>query len=120
MDELSKNDDFVFKKADKGNMIVIMDKQNYIDEAMSQLNKSKYYESISEPIYTSTFEEVNSLLSELKNKRVINQSQLNYLTPKDSARDRMFYTLPKVHTVKIKANGGKNILLPREGLLSVM
>ena len=40
LDELSKNDDLVFKKADKGNMIVIMDKQNYIDEAMSQRNKS--------------------------------------------------------------------------------
>ena len=74
-----------------------MDKQNYIDEAMSQLNKSKYYEPISDPIYTSTFEEVNSILAELKNKRVINQSQLNYLTPRDTARDRMFYTLPKVH-----------------------
>ena len=97
LEELSKKDDLVFKKSDKGNAIVIMDKQNYIDEAMSQLNKSKYYEPISEPIYTSTFEEVTSILAELKNKGLINQSQLNYLKPNDSARDRMFYTLPKVH-----------------------
>ena len=74
LEELSKKDDLVFKKSDKGSAIVIMDKQNYIDEAMSQLNKTKYYESISGPFYTSTFEEVNSILAVLKKKGLIHQS----------------------------------------------
>ena len=34
--ELSSKNDLVFKKADKGNAIVIMNRQHYIDEALSQ------------------------------------------------------------------------------------
>ena len=76
--------------------------QNYIIEAMSQLNKFKYYEPIAEPIYKSTFDEVQSILAELRIKGVIDQSQLKFLLPKDTARNRMFYTLPKVHKDQTK------------------
>ena len=53
--------------------------QNYIIEAMSQWNKFKYYEPIAEPIYKSTFDEVQSILAELRNKGLIDQSQLKFL-----------------------------------------
>ena len=99
---LSKNDDLVFKKADKGSAIVIMDKDNYISEALSQLNKTKYYEEIPEPIFKQTFPEVNSILTELMKTGWLTPKQYAYLAPKESARERIFYSLPKVHKPKNK------------------
>ena len=94
---LSERNDIVFKKCDKGSAICIMDRQNYIDEALSQLNRDKYYEKIPGPIFQDTFEQVNEILDDLKNKRILDQAQVNFLKPKPDARERRFYTLPKIH-----------------------
>ena len=110
LEQLSKREDLVFKKADKGSAIVIMQKENYIEEALSQLNKPKYYQQIPEPIFKDTFEEVKDILDELQKTRWLDQLQVNYLSPKDTARERLFYTLPKVH--KPQEKWPKSCLIP--------
>ena len=107
---LSKREDLVFKKADKGSSIVIMDKENYIEEALSQLNKPKYYQEIPGPIFKDTFEEVNSILDDLQRTGWLDPLQVHYLRPKDTARERLFYTLPKVH--KSQEKWPKSFLIP--------
>ena len=97
LDNLSKQTDIVFKKSDKSSAICIMSRQNYIDEALSQLNRDKYYEKIPGPIFQNTIDDVNEILEDLKNKHWLDQAQVNFLSPKPDARERVFYTLPKTH-----------------------
>ena len=95
--ELSQNENLVFKKADKGSAIVIMDRQHYIDEALSQLSNTKFYQKIDAPIFQNTYEEVEQILYELGCKKYLTPSQIKYLKPKEGARPRTFYILPKIH-----------------------
>ena len=95
--KLSNMSEIIFKKSDKSGAICIMDRQNYIDEALSQLNRDKYYEKLPGPIFQNTIEEVNAILEDLKNMRFLDQAQVNYLKPEPDARNRLFYTLPKIH-----------------------
>ena len=45
---LSQDDSIVIKKADKSNMIVIMNKTDYINEVERQLSEEKYYTRLDE------------------------------------------------------------------------
>ena len=42
------------KKADKGSVVVIMEKRNCITEVYNQLNNDNHYEKLSQPIYHRT------------------------------------------------------------------
>ena len=95
--KLRNRDDLVFKKADKGNAIVIMSREQYIDEAISQLSNERYYMKIEEPVYTQTFEEVKAILGTLQEYYKFTASQMKYLSPSDEAKPRTFYLLPKIH-----------------------
>ena len=95
--ELSKMDDLVFKKADKGNAIVVMSRQHYIDEALSQLDNSRFYQKIDEPVFQDTYEKVNDIIWELGLKKFLTPAQVQYLKPKEDANPRTFYILPKIH-----------------------
>ena len=97
LDRLSKLNEVVFKKCDKGGAICLMNRDDYVNEALGQLNREKYYQKIPGPIFQETFEQVNTILDDLKNKRYLDQQQVNYLKPKPDARERIFYTLPKIH-----------------------
>ena len=46
LENLQKQHDFVFKKADKGNSLVVMERKFYIQEALNQLNNENYYKKM--------------------------------------------------------------------------
>ena len=52
--ELCNTHSFIVKPADKGSSVVIMDKIDYKQEALRQLNDSEYYHSLSDPIFPQT------------------------------------------------------------------
>ena len=52
---LKKRQDVIFKKADKGNCVVIMERENYITEALRQLNNENYYRKLDEPFIQRHF-----------------------------------------------------------------
>ena len=94
---LKHQHDVVFKKADKGNAIVIMDKSEYLAEAQRQLENERYYKKIDTPIFPDTCNEVTEILNTLQNNHRLNLAQVKYLSPPEDPRPRIFYLLPKIH-----------------------
>ena len=97
LNNLRKNKDIVIKKADKGSVVVIMDKKNYITEGYRQLNNYNHYEKVNEPIYPRTAIKITGILNKLKSAGAISEKQFNFLSPPQEPRPRYFYMLPKIH-----------------------
>ena len=95
--KLKSNPDIVIKSADKGSATVIMNKTQYIGEAERQLNNSKYYIKLEEPIHQKSVTEIHSILGEMCFKKFITKDQLKYFKGPTEYRPRTFYLLPKIH-----------------------
>ncbi|KAF3838819.1 hypothetical protein F7725_010587, partial [Dissostichus mawsoni] len=54
LEELQGNKEIILKPADKGGSVVIMDRGQYIREAMRQLEDPSYYLPLDSPIYEET------------------------------------------------------------------
>ena len=74
-----------------------MNRQHYIDEALSQLNNSKFYQKIDAPVFQNTYEKVGDIMHELGYKKFLTPAQIQFLKPKENANPRTFYILPKIH-----------------------
>lgn len=103
--QLQINKHIVIKPADKGNAIVILDREQYLWEGLRQLNNPEHYTKLSQPIYPHTGEEVKIILDNMVKDGFINKKQRQYLLGSDTPRPRRFYLLPKIH--KDKANWSK-------------
>lgn len=55
LEALTKQTTIVIKLADKGNATVIMDKTEYINEAMRQLNDEQFYKKLQKPIFLNQY-----------------------------------------------------------------
>lgn len=110
LQQLQKNKHIVIKLADKGNIVVIMDREQYIWEGLRQLNNTHHYIKLTKPIYTETITLVKTILENLTQEGYINKKQKQYLLGNDIPRARRFYLLPKVH--KDPANWSKSGEIP--------
>ena len=105
---LRTNRRIVIKPADKGSSIVIMNKNDYLQEGYRQLANEKYYKRINDPIHPSAKDNILAILNTLKDQKRINKKQYDYLAPPDNPRERRFYLLPKIHKDKNSwTNNGK-------------
>ena len=104
---LKNNNDIIIKPADKGSSTVIMNKEDYIKEGLNQLSNEKHYKKLNHPIYPDVSDKINNLLSKIKDKKIIDKKQYDYLKVPDNPRDRKFYLLPKIHKEKDKWKNGK-------------
>lgn len=95
--ELSQNTDIVIKQADKGNAVVILDKEQYLWEGHRQLGDGEYYRPLDRPIFAETAREVRDILEEMCQKKIINWKQRDFLLGDGNPRPRRFYLLPKIH-----------------------
>lgn len=95
--ELINDKNIVIKPADKGSTIVIMGRDQYIQEGERQLNNSIYYKKLDEPIYLKTIPIVHKILDKLWEHKFINSKQRQYLKGQEEPRPRRFYLLPKIH-----------------------
>lgn len=77
-------------------MVVLMDRADYITEALRQLQDPIYYTPLAEPIYLETAKQIGELRA-LHAPNMITKRQLNYLMGKSPPRPRYFYLLPKIH-----------------------
>ena len=91
---LKHNKDLNFKKADKGSTLVVMDKQDKIQEGQIQLNDLDNYKPLDKPIVQATHTKVSRLISELCSNDYIDDMTLKWLsqTP-NPPRIPEFYTL---------------------------
>ena len=95
--ELQHNTSIVIKPADKGSSVVIMDRHQYIAEALRQLHNTDYYVPLSTPIYMETSTQIREILDLMTHNKIITKKQKNYLLGDDTPRKRIFYLLPKIH-----------------------
>ena len=87
----------VIKPADKGSGTVILDREDYVYEALRQLEDPSTYRPLTEPIYPETAKKITKILLSLEDQGYLKPDQVDFLTPPPEPRPRRFYLLPKIH-----------------------
>ena len=73
---MKQNKDLNFKKADKGTILVVMDKNDKIQEGQVQINYLNNYKPLDKPIAKETHIKVSRLISELsRNNHIDDMTQ---------------------------------------------
>ena len=86
----------VIKKADKVSNVVILNREDYIQEAMRQLKNEQFYEECSENLTSKHHQMVQELVTELLEKEFISDQTYKFLST-GGKRTSVFYLLPKIH-----------------------
>ena len=86
------------RKADKGTVTVLMNKQDKIKEAQIQLDNREHYRPLTKPMVQETHNRVLQLINELHDHNHIDEMTKKWLcqTP-NPPRIPIFYTLTKIH-----------------------
>lgn len=106
LEELSNNHDIVIKPADKGGAIVVLNKSDYIMEAIRQLSDTTFYK----PLATDPTDNFRSILidqlTKLLKQKKLDEKTVRSLIPLSPVAGR-FYLLPKIHK---QGNPGRPII----------
>ena len=94
---LQNNHHIVIKPADKGGKIVLWPSEAYTLEAYRQLYDVKYYKQIEFDYTSEAAAQVETFLTHLSNKRLIDPDIYNFLSPTSPVRTPILYLLPKIH-----------------------
>ena len=97
LENLRNYDDIIIKQADKSLVVVMLDRDKYVAEAMRQLNDSEVHISLRDDPTVDTIRKVNGRVEKLHNDGYISQSTLQYLicllytspSPRDLSTSRM-------------------------------
>ena len=92
---LKDNPQIVIRKADKSNVFVVLNREDYINEGLRQLSDYNFYSPIRSCI--KPIEKLTKLLDSAKSFKVIPEKLYNFLKPPPRIKPRTFYTLPKIH-----------------------
>lgn len=79
--ELRENSEINIKKEDKGTTTVNLNKEEKIEEGLTQLNVKENYKPLETPMVGETYNRVKQLISELHQKHHIDQMTFKWLTP---------------------------------------
>lgn len=79
LEALSKDDNLVFKKADKGGAVAVWGKEMYVKEAFRQVNNSEFYQALSYNPTESLKQELGKIVSEAKGMGWITEHELRFL-----------------------------------------
>ena len=93
---LKKDPDRLVLSADKGNCVVVMDKQQYDEKASSLLSDRNTYSILKSDPTSKTQRKLNKMLLDLKKAGKISESTYKMLYSSDGLCPR-FYGLPKSH-----------------------
>ena len=94
----------IIKPADKGNGIVIWDKQDYLRGCENQLTDVNVYEKVEGNPVTATSRKFRKILDNMVRKKEIDKKLADYLYIKRPQLGR-FYLLPKIHKRTINVPG---------------
>ena len=95
--KLRQNPDIVIKPADKGSATVIMDRQDYINEAERQLGNPDHYKKLDKIIWPENRRNYNEIILSLEDQNFLSTKQGDYLLAGRDSKNRIFYILPKIH-----------------------
>ena len=93
---LSQNNSIIFKKADKGLNIVVLERQYYLKEGQKQLSNRKFYKKLKEDPTTRFSSLIKNIITDIANKGEISDKCHDYLLASGD-RTAIFYMLPKIH-----------------------
>ena len=94
-----KNDEIIITRPDKGNGIVILDRQDYIDKTITLLSDSTKFRIKDGNVYsiiTSLSRKLNLFLEKLMKTKKISYKSYRHLRSK-GAKPGILYSLPKIH-----------------------
>ncbi|CAN7939219.1 unnamed protein product [Ixodes hexagonus] len=96
MKALSERTDIIIKPADKGGAVVVLNKTDYLEEGMRQLNDRSFYK----PLDTDPTDEYKAILKntlqQLNQTKMLDDRTFRALISLHP-RPGTFYTLPKIH-----------------------
>ena len=95
---LKNNPDIIIKKADNNSNIVILNREDYLEEGYTQLNNGIHYEPVNTANTTEIQDEIRGITEELRKLGQIDKETYKYLTLTDTdTRVGKCYLLPKIH-----------------------
>ena len=86
----------VIREADKGSVVVPLNREDYLREANNQLSDKEVYKQVLGDPKGSLMKIINSVLGKIKNRGYINNGTLNYFVVNNSKIGR-FYLPPRIH-----------------------
>ena len=107
MEDLSIRDDIIITKTDKGGAVVILDVDDYINEANRQLNNKEFYKEVPNDPTEMNRKKVNAI-KERKYARLLDKNIATKLEVQE-AKTLAFYMFPKLHKPE---NPGKPEIVP--------
>ena len=107
MEDLSIRDDIIITKTDKGGAVVILDVDDYINEANRQLNNKEFYKEVPNDSTELNRKKVNAI-KERKYARLLDKNIATKLEVQE-AKTLAFYMFPKLHKPE---NPGKPEIVP--------
>ena len=90
-------DQVIIKTADKGDGIVLLDRDNYTAEANRQLNKAIHYQQIPRMRTEESCQQITNIIREMYTAKLISRDVFQDLLPPSLPSTRNFYLLPKIH-----------------------
>ncbi len=78
LEELSGRWDIVINLSDKGSVVVIMDKPQYVQEGLRQLEDGEFYSKLTAPIFQDSVPHIEWVVHSLFHEGFICQQQASY------------------------------------------
>ena len=75
---------------------MVLNKNDYINEGLRQLNDQNFYRKISRDLTSKTTTEIQKFLQFIKERKLLSDSHIAFLNTKNP-RTPIFYMLPKIH-----------------------
>ena len=98
LENLRKDKDYIIVKADKGVVLVVMDKTEYNTKCKTLLQDNSIYQHLSKDTYPTIHKELIKILQGYKNNNFISETEYIQLRPHGSNSPTTgSYGLPKIH-----------------------
>ncbi|CAF1253614.1 unnamed protein product [Didymodactylos carnosus] len=94
---LSKDSNLVISKVDKGNAIVVLNKDDYLSKAQELLNDQSAFKKLNSNLTIKREHEFINFLLELKRNKLITEDHYKIMRPRTGSRTPEAYFLVKVH-----------------------
>ena len=107
MKDLKLNLNLIIREADKGCLVVVMDRQRYIEEGHRQLNDTSVYLRTRATAISDIEEDILRLADQLHIEGVITDDIRQFAIRRNTKPLSRFYLLPKVH---IKGLPGRQVV----------
>ena len=93
--DLKNDKSIVIKSADKGSVVVVWGREDYIKEAQKQLGDEQVYEEVSNDA-APLLKTINKVIAKIRKRGDLQRDNLDYFIMKDPKFAR-FYLLPKIY-----------------------